>query len=82
MILPQQPESESLDNPTSPDSHVNALTRINSSASSSALSVATNDSTNSMQEMDKDTVLIGRTDPLTRGKSVQPITILVSRVEK
>lgn len=35
-----------------------------------------------MQEMDKDTVLIGKTDPLTHGKSVQPVTILVDRVEK
>ncbi|KAF3395092.1 hypothetical protein DPV78_008464 [Talaromyces pinophilus] len=78
----QQPGSESLDNPTSPDGHVNALTRINSSASSSATSFATNDSPNSMQETDMDTTLIGSTDPLTHGKSAQPITILVDRVEK
>jgi hypothetical protein len=78
-MLPQQPESESLDNPTSPDSHVNALTRIISSSSSS---VATNDSNNAMQDMEKDTVLIGRTDPLTHGKSVPPIKILVDRAEK
>ncbi|EEA26197.1 hypothetical protein TMatcc_005550 [Talaromyces marneffei ATCC 18224] len=82
LSVQHQPESECLDNPTFADSNVNALTRINSSASSSASSVATNDSNNAMQEMDKHTVLIGRTDPLTHGKSVPSITILGDGVEK
>lgn len=76
MIHPQQAESESQDNPISPDSHVNALTRISSVASSSASSVVTNDSSNLMQEMDNDTVPSCGIGPLNRGKPVPSITVI------
>lgn len=72
----QQAESESQDNPISPDSHVNALTRISSVASSSASSVVTNDSSNLMQEMDNDTVPSCGIGPLNCGKPVPSITVI------
>lgn len=69
LIFVPQPEPESFDNPTSPDGQINNLTRTDSSASLSTSSVVTNDSTNSVQKLDKDTNLIRRADPLAHEKS-------------
>ncbi|OKL61547.1 hypothetical protein UA08_03449 [Talaromyces atroroseus] len=70
--VPQQPESESLEYPTSSENQANYLTRIKSS-SSSVSSLSTNDNTSSAQDR-----AVGKADP----KPTLPTNLLTSERER